>query len=697
MSVQAREILKNFITCLNEETRNKYYNLLDSFWHKAEGKIIKTVNKDEDGKITGLTVVDLDGNTEVMNLPSYPTSQPISFITGLQTELNKLVEKIPGKTLTTNDLTDELLQKLNDLNNYQHPQYHQISEIENLAQALTDLEVPEGLGYSEVNFTTAYEQKLLSYPINHYAAPVADLAALALIPEQDIPNFQRRPVQSEKVDYFYDRDAVEGDVAPDDQTEGTGFWVKVIVEQTPQQIVSAIDSLIGTDWKTQRTVEFIQDVVGAMFQTGNHVNISTNYDDVNGSIDITGSSGGTGGGFDQEAVEDIVGNLIIPEFGINAVYDDVNNAIRLSIQGEIFTTSYKNKIDANEAAITALQTGKEKKRTKKVVNNTTQYTVIAADFTDFELHFTGDTSGDEIDVIINTGVCPNTEPSTGLQIVSEANHVLNYTGTATLTTQAGALKKTANDGSSVAISGVKPLSGVNDLGLFGSLQSDGSGVDPGGELNVQADWDETDDTSDAYIKNKPTSLGETYDVVTNTENGLIKAPNITVGATNYSPVITSPSEGFTYTPGDSGSLEVDFDLNPTTQSSGKSVFKYDKGTDSFDWEDEVSAIEKFDSGIEVGTASPEISFIKLGKWLSFEKDGAITFKMGMNTNVQTWYGGVEIQGSNINSGNLTIAGANHITILYPSTKTNEIIQNGYFRIKFISDNVALLTGDLANV
>jgi len=119
--------------------------------------------------------------------------------------------------------------------------------------------------------------------------------------------------------------------------------------QTPQQIVSSIDSLIGIDWKTQRTVEFIQDVVGAMLQAGTHTNITVQYDDVNGGINLTGNAGGSGTTLTEEEVEDIVGGLATQGTGINVSYDDANNALVVSLTGESFTNAHKNKLDGIEA------------------------------------------------------------------------------------------------------------------------------------------------------------------------------------------------------------------------------------------------------------------------------------------------------------------------------------------------------------
>ena len=155
MSVITREILKNYITCPDPATRNKFYNLLDSFWHKVEGKIIKSVNKDAGGNTTGFTVVDQDGATEIINLPVLPNSQPISFITGLAEALAGKVTSVAGKGLSTKDFTLELYNKLTNLENYVPPEFWQIADIEGLIDALNSKQdaAPEGYGFSQQNFT----------------------------------------------------------------------------------------------------------------------------------------------------------------------------------------------------------------------------------------------------------------------------------------------------------------------------------------------------------------------------------------------------------------------------------------------------------------------------------------------------------------------------------------------------------------
>lgn len=166
MSVIAKEILKQYITCEDDATRNKFFNMLDSFWHKIEGKIIKSYTKDAGGNITGMTVLDKDNVTETVAFPVFPTSRPISFIEELSTELGKLQPKVAGKGLSTNDLTLELLNKINALENYVHPDFHQIAEVEFLPEALeAKADKPgEGYGYSQENFSLPEKVNVAKIP-----------------------------------------------------------------------------------------------------------------------------------------------------------------------------------------------------------------------------------------------------------------------------------------------------------------------------------------------------------------------------------------------------------------------------------------------------------------------------------------------------------------------------------------------------
>lgn len=73
--------------------------------------------------------------------------------------------------------------------------------------------------------TSIEASKLANLDDEHYRAPVSSLTTLTAMLESSLYNNERRYVASEGKDYFYDADAIAGDAAPDDQTNGAGFWI----------------------------------------------------------------------------------------------------------------------------------------------------------------------------------------------------------------------------------------------------------------------------------------------------------------------------------------------------------------------------------------------------------------------------------------------------------------------------------------
>ncbi|MBO6549126.1 MAG: tail fiber protein [Rhizobiales bacterium] len=71
--------------------------------------------------------------------------------------------------------------------------------------------------------------KLNSIDASHYGAPIQSTTDLAALSESAISDKERRYVEDELSDYFYDSSALSGDIAPTDQTGGSGFWKKVAV------------------------------------------------------------------------------------------------------------------------------------------------------------------------------------------------------------------------------------------------------------------------------------------------------------------------------------------------------------------------------------------------------------------------------------------------------------------------------------
>lgn len=132
MPLVDKEDLKLYLTnnCGDSTVINKYLNLLDSFWHKNEGKTLEVYEEDSNSYIFTFT-----GNTSIA-LPKRPNSEAIAYIDGLQDALDDKVEKIPGKGLSTQDFTTELMDKLNRLSNYEPPNSKPISYIDGLSDIL---------------------------------------------------------------------------------------------------------------------------------------------------------------------------------------------------------------------------------------------------------------------------------------------------------------------------------------------------------------------------------------------------------------------------------------------------------------------------------------------------------------------------------------------------------------------------------
>jgi len=97
-------------------------------------------------------------------------------------------------------------------------------------------------------FTTAEKSKLASIDAAHYGAPLQTQVQLTAITEAAATDKERRYVEDDLSDYFYDEQAASGDLAPDDQTGGTGWWKQVAVGgETPTSIKSKYESNADTN------------------------------------------------------------------------------------------------------------------------------------------------------------------------------------------------------------------------------------------------------------------------------------------------------------------------------------------------------------------------------------------------------------------------------------------------------------------
>jgi hypothetical protein len=161
MAIQTIEILRDYMTCEDPAVKNKYYNLLESFWHKSEGKILASIAETDTAVSLGFTSGNPLEERQLVVIPKFPNSLGISFIDGLQDALNNRVKKVPGKNLSDENFSIEEKNKLKDLVNYVAPNSQTIGYIEGLQDALNNkVEKVEGKELSTNDFTDALKQKL---------------------------------------------------------------------------------------------------------------------------------------------------------------------------------------------------------------------------------------------------------------------------------------------------------------------------------------------------------------------------------------------------------------------------------------------------------------------------------------------------------------------------------------------------------
>ena len=95
----------------------------------------------------------------------------------------------------------------------------------------------EDSGYFAI--TQAEKDKLDLITPQFFGTAVQDLTELAAIAQATLVDKERRYVEDEGLDYFYNAQAITGDVAPDDQTGGLGFWSMLVGGNSPAIIKAA--------------------------------------------------------------------------------------------------------------------------------------------------------------------------------------------------------------------------------------------------------------------------------------------------------------------------------------------------------------------------------------------------------------------------------------------------------------------------
>jgi hypothetical protein len=305
-------------------------------------------------------------------------------------------------------------------------------------------------------------------------------------------------------------------------------------------------------------------------------------------------------------------------------------------------------------------------RTVKQITNTTQYTVIAADFTDFILEFTAN-ANEEISVVINSGVAPlNGE----LQMISTGNNKLapSLTGvTATYPEQTN--PKTILKG---WLGGI--VVGTDKISFNGSLES-----------TATAGIEEAPQDGTAYNRKDAAWVAAvdndtTYTAFTDTEEGLVPAPNAG-GGTTYSATITSPTEGFTATEGQVTTVNVD--LPAGVVSSGTKKMLLNDG-----WQPYNDAFSREFKGIT--DTNYTLVAGDENKFLLFTTDAVTTITVP--DNLFSDY--VTILGAT--AGTTTFSGgAGNMVVLPPNGSLAKVKKTGFFRLKVNQTGTSgYLSGDL---
>ncbi len=152
MPIKAINILKSFFNTGDKPSESNFEDLIDSFLHKSSGKIISNATN-----ANGVVSFSFSDNTSITFDTAQATSQEISFINGLQEALNAKVTSVVGKALSTNDFTNALKTKLDNLSQVELPESYDIGFIVGLQNALNtkanDEDVVKSVTLNGTNYT----------------------------------------------------------------------------------------------------------------------------------------------------------------------------------------------------------------------------------------------------------------------------------------------------------------------------------------------------------------------------------------------------------------------------------------------------------------------------------------------------------------------------------------------------------------
>lgn len=133
MPVKPISILKTYFETGDRPTELQFTDLVDSFIHKTAGTIVTAKSYDE---ATGVVLLEFSDATSLTFTVSKSESEEIGFINGLASALDSKVDKVVGKELSTNNFTNELKTKLENLTQVELPLSYEIAFINGLADAL---------------------------------------------------------------------------------------------------------------------------------------------------------------------------------------------------------------------------------------------------------------------------------------------------------------------------------------------------------------------------------------------------------------------------------------------------------------------------------------------------------------------------------------------------------------------------------
>lgn len=193
MAIKSVSVLKTYFETGDRPTESQFSDLIDSFLHKETG--VSVTGKSYDSQ-TGDVIINFSDASSLQFNVAPLGNQEISFINGLQEALNNKVDKEAGKVLSSNDFTNELLNKLNNLENFVLTN-QEISFINGLQEALNqkanDNEVvksvnnqsPDVNGNVEIEVAAPYYITDTKTFANKYYFGEAVFSAALLIPDED--------------------------------------------------------------------------------------------------------------------------------------------------------------------------------------------------------------------------------------------------------------------------------------------------------------------------------------------------------------------------------------------------------------------------------------------------------------------------------------------------------------------------------